>query len=127
MRRKQVTEVDPTEKFRTNSIRYAVDDLRAIIGSIDMNAERPLAKRQAISPKQPFDSASRGREARRGTAAALEAHMQHTHDACADEGAVQRIAQFGCLYTSAESMSNVRMNGVVLTPRSTGRYFNVAR
>lgn len=78
MRRKQVTEVDPTEKFCTTSIRYAVDDLRAIIGRIDMNTERPLAKRQAISPKQPFDSASLGREAHRVTAAALEAHMQHT-------------------------------------------------
>jgi hypothetical protein len=94
-----------------------------------MYAERPLAKRQAISPKLPFDSASLGREAHRVTAAALEAHRQHARNAHGGGRMSDRGSRNSDAWThwSAVSMFSVRMDGVMLTPRSTSRYFNVAR
>jgi hypothetical protein len=39
----QIGKADPAQKFSANAVRYAVDDLGAIFGWVDMHAKRPLA------------------------------------------------------------------------------------
>ena len=45
MRREQILEADAPEHLRADAIGDTVDDFRAILRRIDMDPERPLAKR----------------------------------------------------------------------------------
>ena len=47
-------EADPAEQFRTNAIRNAVDDFGAVLGRVDMNAERPRSVWHIHDPGYSF-------------------------------------------------------------------------
>ena len=67
-----------------------------------------------------------GTETHRVIAAALEAHRQHARMAVRVSDGESRNSD-ACTHGSAASMFSVQMDGVLRTPRSKGRYFNVAR
>ncbi len=46
-RLQQVPEADAAKQFRPDTVGDAVDDLRAVLGWIDMDAERPRTERLA--------------------------------------------------------------------------------